>query len=158
MSNEPVKCACKDCTCKVAAEKAVTKDGQAFCCDECASGHVRHAGCDHAGGACRGGGLGGHRTPRRGICGLTRGPSFAGAALPQAAPATIAPANIAPADIAPADTMPAAPSPCRGICRLDETGFCLGCRRTGAEIFAWGGMSEGERRVVLDRLARTEAS
>ena len=31
MATEPVKCACEDCVCEVAAEKAVMKDGRAFC-------------------------------------------------------------------------------------------------------------------------------
>ena len=39
---------------------------------------------------------------------------------------------------------------------MDEAGLCLGCRRTGAEIFAWGAMTAGQRRIVLDRLARTD--
>lgn len=49
---EMVKCACPDCVCVV--DKAVKRDGKAFCCDECADGHPDHAGCDHAGCACHG--------------------------------------------------------------------------------------------------------
>lgn len=41
---------------------------------------------------------------------------------------------------------PAVPlTPCIGICRLDEKGFCEGCRRTLDEIGRWGTLSEAER-------------
>jgi uncharacterized protein len=36
-------------------------------------------------------------------------------------------------------------SPCIGICRLDERGYCEGCLRTGDEIARWRGMGEQER-------------
>jgi hypothetical protein len=50
-------------------------------------------------------------------------------------------------------------SPCIGICRLDPQGrFCLGCRRTIAEIAAWPGLSEAERLAIMRALAgRAEA-
>lgn len=52
---------------------------------------------------------------------------------------------------APADnTAPA--SPCTGICRLDEAGLCLGCRRSLAEITGWRDMSTDEQRAVLMQL------
>jgi metallothionein len=51
---EKTKCACPDCVCMVSAATAVTRDGKAFCCDECADGHKDHAGCDHAGCHCHG--------------------------------------------------------------------------------------------------------
>lgn len=39
-----------------------------------------------------------------------------------------------------------APSPCVGICTMDEEADrCLGCARTGAEIENWQGKSESER-------------
>ncbi len=34
--------------------KAVSRDGKAFCCDECADGHPHQNGCDHAGCTCHG--------------------------------------------------------------------------------------------------------
>lgn len=37
-------------------------------------------------------------------------------------------------------------SPCIGVCTLDGSGLCLGCRRTLAEIARWSGMSDDERR------------
>ena len=54
MASETQKCACKDCVCKVSADKAVTKDGQMFCCEECAAGHAHHTGCEHDGCDCHG--------------------------------------------------------------------------------------------------------
>ncbi len=50
-------------------------------------------------------------------------------------------------------------SPCVGICRLDEdTGFCLGCGRTGDEIADWSGAAEADRRAVWEALpARFDA-
>ncbi|MDR3445788.1 MULTISPECIES: DUF1289 domain-containing protein [Dyella] len=48
-----------------------------------------------------------------------------------------------------ADSSPVSPSnplsPCIGICRLDERGYCEGCLRTGDEIARWRGMGEQER-------------
>ncbi|HJU08318.1 MAG TPA: DUF1289 domain-containing protein [Rhodanobacteraceae bacterium] len=36
-------------------------------------------------------------------------------------------------------------TPCIGICRLDERGYCIGCRRNLDEIARWGTMSDAER-------------
>lgn len=45
--------------------------------------------------------------------------------------------------------MNAAISPCVGICRLDdETGYCLGCGRTGDEIATWSTAGPGGRRAI----------
>ncbi|WP_085615589.1 DUF1289 domain-containing protein [Thalassospira alkalitolerans] len=42
-------------------------------------------------------------------------------------------------------------SPCIGICVLDPTAdYCTGCYRTGDEIGAWMGMSDGGKKRVLD--------
>jgi predicted Fe-S protein YdhL (DUF1289 family) len=43
-------------------------------------------------------------------------------------------------------------SPCNKICRLDESGTCIGCRRTIAEIIAWPTLSHQERIRVMERL------
>ncbi|MCR0982935.1 DUF1289 domain-containing protein [Roseomonas populi] len=48
---------------------------------------------------------------------------------------------------------PAVPSPCTGLCRLDEGKVCLGCGRSIAEIAAWPSASETERRAILARAA-----
>lgn len=37
-------------------------------------------------------------------------------------------------------------SPCIGVCKMDASGLCRGCRRTLAEIARWGAMNDGERR------------
>lgn len=47
----------------------------------------------------------------------------------------------------PAETLPL--SPCTGICRLDERGYCVGCQRTGEEIGRWRAMSDAERLYVM---------
>lgn len=41
-------------------------------------------------------------------------------------------------------------SPCIGVCVLDPAaGYCTGCFRTGDEIGAWMGMSDGSKKQVL---------
>lgn len=48
------------------------------------------------------------------------------------------------------------PSPCVGICRLDDAGErCVGCLRTLSEVTAWGRLDPGERASVLLRTRRT---
>ena len=42
-------------------------------------------------------------------------------------------------------------TPCIGICRLDERGYCVGCQRTGEEIGRWRTMSDAERLHVMQR-------
>jgi predicted Fe-S protein YdhL (DUF1289 family) len=44
-------------------------------------------------------------------------------------------------------------TPCINVCLLDEeTGTCVGCGRTLAEIAAWATMSDAERRAVMAAL------
>lgn len=45
-------------------------------------------------------------------------------------------------------------SPCVRNCCLDEQDICLGCGRSLAEITAWSGSSDHERRAILERAAR----
>ncbi|MEX6366709.1 DUF1289 domain-containing protein [Providencia huaxiensis] len=45
------------------------------------------------------------------------------------------------------------PSPCRGICQVNEQGYCRGCYRTRDERFNWLKFSDPEKRNVL-RLCR----
>ncbi|SHF87297.1 metallothionein [Modicisalibacter ilicicola DSM 19980] len=40
-------CACPDCNCEVDTDNAVMSDGQAYCCDACASGHPNGIKCKH---------------------------------------------------------------------------------------------------------------
>lgn len=44
-------------------------------------------------------------------------------------------------------------SPCRGICQVDERGFCRGCMRSRDERFGWQTMSDTQKQEVL-RLCR----
>jgi predicted Fe-S protein YdhL (DUF1289 family) len=53
-------------------------------------------------------------------------------------------------------------SPCTLVCTIDtDTGWCLGCGRTRAEIGAWTTIDPAERRAVMDllpdRMAALEA-
>jgi predicted Fe-S protein YdhL (DUF1289 family) len=44
-------------------------------------------------------------------------------------------------------------SPCIGVCKLDEqSGFCLGCARTGDEIAAWASLDEFGRNAIWQKL------
>ena len=50
-----------------------------------------------------------------------------------------------------ADTL--LPSPCVGVCRLDEaTGWCVGCGRAGEELFGWGELAAERQRAVWAEL------
>jgi predicted Fe-S protein YdhL (DUF1289 family) len=52
-------------------------------------------------------------------------------------------------------------SPCTKVCVLDpDSGYCLGCWRTRAEIAAWSSLSGDERRRIMSGLAgrRIEAA
>ena len=44
-------------------------------------------------------------------------------------------------------------SPCRGICQVDERGFCEGCMRSRDERFNWQRFTDTEKQDVL-RLCR----
>jgi len=55
-----------------------------------------------------------------------------------------------PNDPAPQPVPPL--TPCTGVCRLDNHGYCIGCRRSGEEIGRWRAMSDPERRHVMDVL------
>jgi hypothetical protein len=44
-------------------------------------------------------------------------------------------------------------TPCVNICLLDsETGLCVGCGRSIAEIASWAAMSDSERRAIMATL------
>ena len=50
---------------------------------------------------------------------------------------------------------PPAPSPCTGVCRLDEDDrHCVGCLRTLGEIAHWSRLDEDARHDLLDELAQ----
>jgi len=44
------------------------------------------------------------------------------------------------------------PSPCIGVCTLDDDGICLGCRRTSDEIARWPRMSNDERLRLIENV------
>lgn len=48
----------------------------------------------------------------------------------------------------------AVPSPCIGVCTLDEATVCQGCGRSIDEITRWRSMPDAERDAILARLAR----
>ncbi|WP_029685845.1 DUF1289 domain-containing protein [Tatumella saanichensis] len=41
------------------------------------------------------------------------------------------------------------PSPCRGICRTDNKGYCVGCFRSREERFQWMSFSDTQKRNIL---------
>ena len=44
-------------------------------------------------------------------------------------------------------------SPCIKVCQMDPArGVCIGCCRTLDEIARWGGMSDTERKLVMEAL------
>ncbi|MFK8260597.1 DUF1289 domain-containing protein [Erwinia sp. AnSW2-5] len=45
------------------------------------------------------------------------------------------------------------PSPCRGICQVNERGYCRGCLRSREERFNWMAYNDAQKREVL-RLCR----
>ena len=44
------------------------------------------------------------------------------------------------------------PSPCVKVCRLDDDGFCIGCKRSIDEIRDWMIMSDYEQNKLLHEL------
>jgi predicted Fe-S protein YdhL (DUF1289 family) len=50
-------------------------------------------------------------------------------------------------------------SPCNEVCYLDrDSGWCLGCGRTGDEIAAWAQLTDEERDALMAQMpARLEA-
>ncbi|MCE2571034.1 DUF1289 domain-containing protein [Motilimonas eburnea] len=45
------------------------------------------------------------------------------------------------------------PSPCRGICRTDNRGYCVGCMRSREERFNWLEFTPTQQRNII-RLCR----
>lgn len=53
----------------------------------------------------------------------------------------------------PLDTSGLPPlTPCIGVCRLDDDGYCVGCHRSMAEIAAWSSMDDAGRQRVMQVL------
>ena len=53
---------------------------------------------------------------------------------------------------------PAVFSPCIGLCRLDASGHCEGCHRTGSEIAAWLSFDDATRLRYMDELLPARAA
>ncbi len=41
------------------------------------------------------------------------------------------------------------PSPCKGICQVNNRGYCKGCYRSRDERFHWNNFSNAEKRKVI---------
>ncbi|QUJ68734.1 DUF1289 domain-containing protein [Photobacterium sp. GJ3] len=41
------------------------------------------------------------------------------------------------------------PSPCIGVCQVNNRGYCKGCLRSREERFHWQGMSNDQKRHVI---------
>ncbi len=48
------------------------------------------------------------------------------------------------------------PSPCVGVCALDENDLCIACQRSGVEIAEWGVYSREEKLVVWEKIRLRE--
>jgi hypothetical protein len=46
--DDKVQCACDHCECMVEPADAIVKDGQYYCDESCANGHVDKSSCGHA--------------------------------------------------------------------------------------------------------------
>ena len=58
-----------------------------------------------------------------------------------------------------AHSLPVIETPCIRICVVDpDTGFCIGCGRTGMEIGDWLAMAADERRIVMQQLPERVAT
>ena len=69
----------------------------------------------------------------------------------------------APGDYDPSDAprpMPKSPepppSPCVGVCTMDDEGYCSGCFRTLDEIAQWGMLSAQEQWRVVEALPQRD--
>ena len=49
------------------------------------------------------------------------------------------------------------PSPCVGVCALDENDLCIACQRSGIEIGEWGVYTNEEKKAVLVKIKQREA-
>ncbi len=41
------------------------------------------------------------------------------------------------------------PSPCKGICQVNNRGYCIGCYRSRDERFLWNKLTNAEKRRVI---------
>ncbi len=55
-------------------------------------------------------------------------------------------------------TEPTIPTPCIGICVMDDDGFCAGCARTIDEIGGWSLLSSSARMAIMEKLSARKAA
>ncbi|MBQ4812959.1 Fe-S oxidoreductase [Pseudoalteromonas luteoviolacea] len=48
------------------------------------------------------------------------------------------------------------PSPCKGVCEVNNRGYCKGCFRSREERFCWNKMTEQQKRMVVELCQRRE--
>lgn len=68
------------------------------------------------------------------------------------------PAPIRPPKPLYSNVSPAVPSPCSGVCRLDEQKVCLGCFRHVEDIREWRSADDERRRVICAQAAQRKTS
>nr|WP_225934029.1 DUF1289 domain-containing protein [Pseudomonas azerbaijanoccidentalis] len=68
------------------------------------------------------------------------------------------PAPVRPPKPLYSNVSPAVPSPCSGVCRLDEQKVCLGCFRHVEDIREWRSADDERRRVICTQAAHRKAS
>ncbi|WP_216636109.1 DUF1289 domain-containing protein [Paramagnetospirillum marisnigri] len=48
-------------------------------------------------------------------------------------------------------------SPCKSVCRIDErVGWCIGCKRTRAEIQMWSTASDAQKKAIWQNILNRE--
>lgn len=46
-------------------------------------------------------------------------------------------------------------SPCKSVCRIDDrVGWCIGCKRTRAEIKAWSTATDEQKNVIIKAITK----
>ncbi|WP_080928375.1 DUF1289 domain-containing protein [Pseudoalteromonas luteoviolacea] len=48
------------------------------------------------------------------------------------------------------------PSPCKGICEVNNRGYCKGCFRSREERFCWNQMTDHQKKMVIDLCQRRQ--
>ncbi len=48
------------------------------------------------------------------------------------------------------------PSPCIGVCQLNDAKVCQGCHRSIDEIALWSSMTNAQRQRTLDRIGNSQ--
>lgn len=48
------------------------------------------------------------------------------------------------------------PSPCKGVCQVNNRGYCLGCFRSREERFHWNQLSNAQKKHIIRLCAQRE--